>query len=99
MIDSTGGLVFLGVDVGEEPAELAVVGARPLQVEQVPGLGDALQAALLAQLPENDAPLALLHRVKFAHSHSTSIFFHACMTACWVCSAAAWFLLNWNACT
>ena len=40
-----------GVDVGEPPLELAVVGARPLDVEQVAGLADAVQEALVAELP------------------------------------------------
>lgn len=44
-------VVFLGVDEAEEPPELAVVGARPLQVQQMAGLRDALQEAVLAQLP------------------------------------------------
>lgn len=43
-------VVFLGVDEAEEPPELAVVGARPLQVQQMAGLRDALQEAVLAQL-------------------------------------------------
>ena len=53
IIQSMAGFVFLGVDVGEEPPEPAVVGARPLEVQQVAGLRDALQVALLAQLPAN----------------------------------------------
>jgi hypothetical protein len=44
-------VVFCGVDVGEPPLELAVVGARPLDVEQVAGLADAVQEAVVAQLP------------------------------------------------
>ena len=50
---SMAGFFFLGVDFGEEPPEQAVVGARPLEVQQVAGLRDALQVALLAQLPAN----------------------------------------------
>ena len=52
-IDPSAGLVSgsRGVDVGEPPLELAVVGARPLDVEQVAGLADAVQEAVVAQLP------------------------------------------------
>jgi hypothetical protein len=47
-------LFFMGVDVSEEPPELAIVGARPLEVQQVAGLRDAMELAVLAQLPVNE---------------------------------------------
>jgi hypothetical protein len=52
-MDPSAGLVSAsrGVDEGEPPLELAVVGARPLDVEQVAGLADAVQEAVVAQLP------------------------------------------------
>jgi len=52
-IDGSAGLVSAsrGVDVGEPPLELADIGARALDVEQVAGLADAVQEAVVAQLP------------------------------------------------
>jgi len=52
-IDRSAGLVSgsRGIGVGEPPLELADVGARALDVEQVAGLADAVQEAVVAQLP------------------------------------------------
>jgi hypothetical protein len=46
------------VDVGEPPLQLAVVGAGALDVEQVPGLPDAVHEAVLAQLPAQYTSIA-----------------------------------------